>query len=102
MRKHILIAAAAAAFTLSACSDKTSDKIEQAGDAVGKDIERGINNADDHVNAGLKDAGQAIDNFGDQVGASAEQAAKDARAAGKDAKHEAGKALENAGKDLKN
>lgn len=102
MRTLILPALALTALGLSACSEKAADQVEQAGDAIGNDIERGINNADDHIDAGLDSAGRAIDNAGDHIGAAADEAGRKADAASHDARQEAGNALKKAGEDLKN
>lgn len=101
MRKFIIAGiGAATALALTACSEKAQDQVEQAGEAVGNDLESGINNADDVIASGVKDAGQAIENAGDAVGEAAGDATEEARSEGREAKAEAGTALQNAGKEL--
>ena len=101
MRKFIIAGlGAATALTLSACSEKAQDEVGQAGEAVGSDLERGINNADDAIAAGARDAGQAIENAGESVADTARDATTDVRSEARDAKQDAGSALQNAGKDL--
>lgn len=102
MRNILLTGLGLAALSLSACSEKSADKVEQAGDAVGSDLERGINNADDHIQSGLKKTGDAVDRMGDDIGDAASDAARKADAQAAKAKQDAGVALEKAGKDLKN
>lgn len=102
MRKTIIIGlSVAAALGLSACSEKSQDKVEQAGDAIGNDLERGINNADDKVAAGADHVGAAIDNAGDHISAATKDVRADVKDEARDAKHSVGGALEETGKDIK-
>jgi hypothetical protein len=102
MRKIILTGVAAAAIGLSACSDKTADKINEAGNSLGYDLERGINNADDHLETGMRKTGAAINDLGDDIGNAASRTADRAGAEADKARRDAGTALKKAGNDLKN
>lgn len=103
MKKMIFASCAAiGALSMAACSEQTADQVEQAGDAVGNDIERGINNADDAIASGLNKTGAAIERAGERVGAATDEAARDAKEATSNAKQETGAALEKAGRDMQN
>ena len=102
MRKILITSLGAiAVMGLSACSEKAQDQVEQAGDAVGNDIERGIINADDMAAAGADKMGAAVDNAGHEIGAAADEAGAKIEAGAADAKHDIGSSVEKAGKDIK-
>jgi hypothetical protein len=102
MRALTLSGMAIAALALSACSEKAADKVDAASQAVGQDIERGINNADDHIQSGLEKTGKAIDKAGDDLSAATADASRKADIAAKKAQKDAGAALQKTGKDLQN
>ncbi|WP_070154219.1 hypothetical protein [Sphingobium phenoxybenzoativorans] len=101
MRISIITAAAVLSLGLAACSEKAADKVEDAGDAIGSDITRGVNNADDHIQSGLHKTGNAIEQTGDQIGDAASNAARKAGHEVDKAQKDVGSTLEQAGKDMK-
>jgi len=101
MRITLLTGAAILSLGLAACSEKAADKVENASDAVGSDITRGINNADDHIQSGLHETGDAIKKTGDDIGAAASDAAAKAGHEADKAQKNVGSTLEQAGKDMK-
>jgi hypothetical protein len=100
MRRLILTGMGIAAVALSGCSEKAADKVNEAGNAISRDITHGINNADDDIQAGLSHTGKQIDKFGDDVGDAASDAAKKVGRETDKAQKDAGEALEKAGKDI--
>lgn len=103
MRKTLIAGLSVLAVAgLSACSEKTEDKIANAGAAVGSDIDNNVDRAGEKIDNGLDRAGAAIDRGTDKVDAAADNAAADAKREGREAKHDVGSALENAGRDIKN
>jgi hypothetical protein len=101
MRISMITGAAILSLGLAACSEKAADKVEDAGDAIGSDITRGINNADDHIQSGLHKTGNAIQETGDDIGDAASDAGRKAGEEADRAQKDIGSSLEKAGKDLK-
>lgn len=75
---------------VSACSDQAQQETEEAGEAVGSDIERGLN-----------DAATEADQAGDKAEAEANRLGDKIENAADDAADATGKALENAGRELR-
>jgi hypothetical protein len=102
MRKSLIAGLSVLAVAgLSACSEKTQDKVENAGAAVGSDIDNNLDAAGAKIDNGLDHAGAAIDRGADKVDAAADNAAADAKREGREAKQNVGSAIENAGRDIK-
>jgi hypothetical protein len=115
MKKVILLPIAAAAFALSACSDKAQNETGEAADAVAADVNSTMGEAVDDVDAaserafddaenGLDRAGRAIENTADDAGRAIDRGADDAGRAidrgADDAKRDTGRELERVGNDL--
>lgn len=90
------------ALGLSACSQKASDNLDNAGTAIGDDVSNAVDNAGASIDNGLDRAGAAIDHGADRIGAATDKAAIDAKREGKEAQQDVGASLENAGRDLRN
>lgn len=102
MRKHFLIGfGALAALGLAACSERSQDQAGQTANAIGSDVERGVNNADDTIAAGADKAGRSLDNAGHEIGAAADRIGSSVENHAASAKKDLGSALEKAGNDIK-
>ena len=97
-----ITALSALGLSLSACSEKASDNLENAGSAIGNDVSNAVDDAGEKIDNGLDRAGAAIDNGADRIGAATDRAADDAKREGKESKQDVGASLEQAGKDLRN
>ncbi|MBH1992925.1 MAG: hypothetical protein I8H86_08555 [Sphingomonadaceae bacterium] len=90
------------AISLTACSEKAQDSLENAGAAISNDVDSTLDHAGDRIDNGLDRAGRAINNGAERVGATTDQAARDADRKADAAKRNVGESLEKAGNDLKN
>lgn len=90
------------ALGLSACSEKASDNLDNAGSAIGNDVSNAVDDAGNSIDNGLDRAGAAIDKGADRIGTATDRAADDAKREGREARQDVGASLEKAGADLRN
>ena len=100
MKKAILLPIAAAAFALSACSDKAQNETSEAADSIAADANATMGEAVDDVAAASDRAFDAAENGIDRAGAAIGNAADDAGRANDRGTRETGEHLEQAGNDL--
>lgn len=94
--------AMAAMIALPACSERAENKVENAGAAIGQDIDNNLDAAGARIDSGLDQAGATIENGAARVGDAADDAAADAKREASETKKDVGGAMERAGRDLKN
>jgi hypothetical protein len=95
-RSIIVLGIALGAASLSACSDKTRNETEEAGNAIASDIDNAGDNAANAAERATDSANAAIDRASNRIDAAANKAEQKAQ----DAKRATGRALENAGEAL--